>query len=66
MLARQRDIWQLVLGSIFQEIQPFFTYILLQHCNHTTIENFHILSHGSNDLDNKVKEAMYIKKNSFK
>ena len=31
-------------------------------CNHSTIENFHILSHGSNDLDNKVKEALYIKK----
>ena len=31
-------------------------------CNHSTIENFHILSHGSNDFDNKVKEALYIKK----
>ena len=31
-------------------------------CNHFTIENFHILSHGSNDFDNKVKEALYIKK----
>ena len=31
-------------------------------CNHFTIENFHILSHGSNDFDNKVIEALYIKK----
>ena len=31
-------------------------------CNHSTIENFNILSHGSNDFDNKVKEALYIKK----
>ena len=31
-------------------------------CNHLTIENFHILSHGINDFDNKVKEALYIKK----
>ena len=26
------------------------------------IENFHILSHGNNDFDNKVKEALFIKK----
>ena len=31
-------------------------------CNHSTIENFHILSHGNNDFDIKVKEALYIKK----
>ena len=31
-------------------------------CNHSTIDNFHILSHGNNDFDNKVKEALYIKK----
>ena len=31
-------------------------------CNHSTIENFHILSHGSNDFDNKVKEALCIKR----
>ena len=31
-------------------------------CNHSTIENFHILSHGYNDFDNEVKEALYIKK----
>ena len=31
-------------------------------CNHCTIENFHISSHGSNDLDNKVKETLYIRK----
>ena len=31
-------------------------------CNNSTIENFHILSHGSNDFDNKVKEALYTKK----
>ena len=36
---------------------------ILQHisscnaCNHSTIENFHILSHGSIDFDSKVKEA---------
>ena len=31
-------------------------------CNHSTIANFNILSHGSNDFDNKVKESLYIKK----
>ena len=31
-------------------------------CSHSTIENFHILSHGNNDFDYKVKEALYIKK----
>ena len=31
-------------------------------CNHSAIENFNILSHGSNDFDNKVKEALYIRK----
>ena len=31
-------------------------------CNHSTIENFHISSHGNNDFDNKVREALYIKK----
>ena len=37
-------------------------------CNHSTIENFHILSHGSNDEDSEAKEAMYTKKqkSSFK
>ena len=30
--------------------------------NHSTIENFHILSHGNNDFDNKVKVVLYIKK----
>ena len=30
--------------------------------NHSTIENFHISSHSNNDFDNKVKEALYIKK----
>ena len=31
-------------------------------CNHSTIENFHILSNGNDDFDSKVKEALYIKK----
>ena len=31
-------------------------------CNYSTIDNFHIYSHGSNYCDNKVKEALYIKK----
>ena len=31
-------------------------------CNHSTIENFHILSNGINDFDNEVKEDLYIKK----
>ena len=32
---------------------------LIQHVNNL---NFNILSHGSNDFDNKVKEALCIKK----
>ena len=31
-------------------------------CNQSTIENFNILSHGSKDFDNKLKEALHIKK----
>ena len=59
----QKDILQLELGNIFQEIQQFFEHISSWNtCNHSTIENFHILSYGSNDIDNKVKEALYIKK----
>ena len=30
-------------------------------CNHRTIKNFNILSHGNNDFDSK-KEALYITK----
>ena len=30
-------------------------------CNHSAIENSHILSHGSNDFDNKFEEALYMK-----
>ena len=30
-------------------------------CN-STVVNFHIMSHGNNDFDNKVKDALYIKK----
>ena len=33
--------------------------------NHSTIENFHILLHGSNDFDNKVRYALFIKKKNF-
>ena len=63
ILAKQKDIWQLGLGSNFRDIQPFFLHISsCSTCNHSTIENFHILSHGNNDFDNKVKEALYIKK----
>ena len=62
ILVKQKDSWQLGLGSNHQEIQPFFTYILLHTCSHSTIENFDILSHGINDFDNRVKEALYIKK----
>ena len=36
--------------------------IFCNACNHCTIENFHLLSHGSNDFDDKVIEALYIKK----
>ena len=31
-------------------------------CNHSSIEIFHILSRSNNDFDNKVKVALYIKK----
>ena len=31
-------------------------------CNHSAIDNFHILSHVSNDIDNEAKEDLYIKK----
>ena len=63
ILVKQKDIWQLELRSIFQEIQPFFEHISsCKACSHSTIENFHILSHGSNDFDDKVEDALYIKK----
>ena len=29
--------------------------------NHSTIGNFHILSHGNTEIDNKLKEALCIK-----
>ena len=40
----------------------FLQYSSCNACNRSTIENFHILSHGNNDFDNKVKEALYMKK----
>ena len=43
-------------SAIFEHISSCNTY------NHSTIENFHILLHGINDFDDKVKEALYIKK----
>ena len=43
-------------STIFQHISS------CNACNHSIIENFHILSNGNNDFDNKVKEALYIKK----
>ena len=42
--------------AIFQHMSSCST------CNHSTIENFHILSHGNYDFDNNVKGALYIKK----
>ena len=62
ILVKQRDIWKPGLGSIFYEIQPFFEHISsCNTCNHSTIVNFHILSHGSNDFDYEVKEALCIR-----
>ena len=47
----------------FSEYSAIFEHISsCNECNHSTIENFYILSHGSNDFDNKVKEALYTKK----
>ena len=43
-------------SAIFEHISSYNT------CNHSTSENFLILSHGNNDFDNKVKETLYIKK----
>ena len=43
-------------SAIFEHISSCNT------CTHSTIENFHILSHSNNDFDNKAKEALYIKK----
>ena len=40
----------------------FLHVSLCNACNHSTIENFQILPHGDNDFDNKVKEALYIKR----
>ena len=51
--------------SVFLEFFSKFSHFLgiyLPACNHSTIENFHILSHGINDFYNIVKEALYIKK----
>ena len=62
ILIRQNDTWQLGLGIIFKEILPFLTYIFLNACHHSTIENFHILSHGNNYVFNKVKDLLCIKK----
>ena len=63
ILVKQKDIWQLGLGSIFQDIQPFFNiYLPAAHVIILPFGNFHILSHGNNDFDNKVKEALCIKK----
>ena len=42
-----------------------FLHAMLQSCNacnYSAIKICDILSHGSNDFDNKVKEALYIKK----
>ena len=43
-------------SSIFEHISS------CNACYHSTIENFNILSHGSNDYDNKIIEAVSIKK----
>ena len=40
----------------------FLHIISCNACNHSTIENFHILPHGNEDIDNRVKEALCIKK----
>ena len=62
ILVKQKEIWQLGLGSIFSGNSAIFLHISYNTCNHSTIDNFHILSHGNNDFDNKVKEVNYIKK----
>ena len=54
ILVKQNDTWQLGLRSIFQEIQPFLNIYL--PATHVIILPLRILSHGSNDFENKVKD----------
>ena len=58
ILVKQKDIRQLGLGSIFKS--AIFLHISsCNTCNHSTIENFHILSHGNNDFDNKARGLVH-------
>ena len=50
------------LGNIFQEIQLFLAYLPAMHVIIIPLKIFIFLSHGSNDFDDNVKEALYIKK----
>ena len=56
------DIWQLGLAASVRNSAIFEHISSCNACNHSTIENFIILSHGSNDFDNNVTEALFIKK----
>ena len=57
----------LILATSFRDYLSGISAIFLHisscnTCNHSTIGNFHILSHGNNDFDSKVKEVLCIKK----
>ena len=62
ILVKQTDIWQIGLEASFRKFSHFKHISSCNACKHSTIENFHILSPGSNDIDIKIKEALYIKK----
>ena len=36
-----------------------FEHISCNTCNHSTIDNFHILTHGKNDFDNIVRGLLH-------
>ena len=63
ILVKQKDIWQLGLGSIFQDIQPFLNiYIPAAHVIILPLRIFILCHMVTIILNNKVKEALYIKK----
>ena len=63
MLVKQKRYLATRVREEFSGYSAIFEHIsTCSTCNHSTIENFLILSHGNNDFDNKVKEALYINK----
>ena len=62
MLVKQRHLATRVKEHLSGNSAIFEHISSCNASNHSTIENFRILSHDTNDFNNEVKEALYIKK----